>query len=172
VETRQVVWSATTCDFPGAGLYLGLAPWVEHVTAARRLTSRQLKVFTGARVQMRKDADTWPLNYFAVRDPSAVKVIRLDKPPLPNGFRHVRLAVQLERGQGLDPAVWAFPPGMDALPTPGTAAFVLTIGLPIPKEESFFRDAVAGHSGQDWGDIYRRMQDLGCREVSDDEPAE
>jgi hypothetical protein len=172
VEIRNLVWSATTCDFPGAGLYLGLAPFSEHVAVARRLTARQLRVFTGGRVRMRADGETWPLNYFAVRDPSTIKVIPLDKPPLANGFKHVKLAIQIEKGHNGDAAGSALPPEMEAASTdarqrPGTAAFVATIGLTIAREERFFQDAVAGYPDQDWGDVYRRMQELGCREVKE-----
>lgn len=173
VEIRHFVWSATTCDFPGAGVYLGLAPYSEHVAVARWLTSRQLRVFTGGRIRVSTDGLSWNLNYYAVRDPSAVKVKPLDKPPLPNGFRHVKLAFQFDRA--------ATPPEDSAAskvsseggsllseprsPELTTAAFVLTIGLPMAREDQFFELAIGNHPDQDWGDVYGRMLEMGCKDT-------
>lgn len=154
------VWSATTCDFPGAGVYLGLAPRFEHLIVGRMLSPRQVRLFTGASVGMGKGAS--PLEYYAVRDPSVVRVIPLHQPPLPNGFRHVKLAYQFDRPQLLADAVTlcrtnpGMPPGAGEAPS----AFLVTIGLPLALEEQFFAQVTARGSHQEFGDLYARIAEL------------
>lgn len=156
MEPLYLSWSATTCDFPGAGLYLGLAPSSEHAAVAQRFSSKQLRVYVGGFVRVRNDGPNWPLNYFAVRDPSTVRVVPLDKPQLPNGFRHVKLHFQFgNAAAGDDDAERPVPPVMpDA-----SAAFIVTIGLAISREEEFFHEMVFSHPEQDWGEIYRRARE-------------
>jgi hypothetical protein len=174
VESLTLVWSATTCDFPGAGLYLGLAPVTEHVLVARGLTSRQARLYIGGITAVR-EGELWALNYIAIRDPSAVKVKPLDKPPLPNGFRHVSLVFQVERAgrsdsagamhENLESALHAVT--SDNTVVPGWGAFIVTIGLSPGKEARFFADWIASHPRQSWGDLYLRLRDEGCREASE-----
>jgi hypothetical protein len=176
VEILNLVWSATTCDFPGAGLYLGLAPTTEHIAVARGLTARQARLYLGGITAVR-EGEFWALNYLAVRDPSAVKVKPLDKPPLPNGFKHVNLVFQVEKAgcsnsaaethKDLESTIHAGTAGNSDVP--GWGAFIITIGLSPRKEAGFFSKWVAGHPRQSWGDLYLRLRDEGCREVH--EPA-
>lgn len=167
MNTTHLTWSATTCEYPGAGLYIGLAPTFEHALVMRGLTGKQACCHPGGTMRIRPDAEPWPLNYFAVRDPSCVTVKPLNLPPLANGFRHVILVFRLcttARPNGVSREV--APDG--ALPAPalpGTSGFVVTVGLPGAKEEQFHRRAVADHPGTDWGEMFRRMVDLGCREA-------
>lgn len=161
MEQLYLSWSATTCDFPGAGLYLGLAPSGEHTSVAQRFSTRQLRVLTGGSVRVRNDGPNWPLNYFAVRDPSTVRVVPLDKPQLPNGFRHVKLHFQFGNA-----AAAGEEDGQRTLPEASpdaSSAFLVTIGLPIPREEDFFREMVLGHAEQEWGEIYRRVRESARR---------
>ncbi|MBC7835801.1 MAG: hypothetical protein H7Y88_11980 [Phycisphaerales bacterium] len=130
---------------------------------ARFLTSRQLRVYVGGAVTMRAEGPRWPLHYFAVRDPSAVKVKPLEKPSLPNGFRHVKLVFQLDRPVP-EPDAAVIPPCRDDTASP---AFLLTIGLRATKEELFFERVVTDHADQTWGDVYRRLSELGCGDGAD-----
>jgi hypothetical protein len=170
VEFRHLLWSATTCDFPGAGLYFGLSLHTEHVSLARFLSPRQVRVLLGGTVTLRISEPPFPINYFAVRDPSAVKVKPVDKPPLHNGFRHVKLTSSFDRQQpnAESEAVCKqveengrrlTPPGKPL----STAAFIMTIGLSIAREDVFFREAVLKHPSQGWDDLYQRMKELGCQ---------
>lgn len=171
MELRHLLWSATTCDYPGAGLYFGLSLHAEHVALARFLTPKQVRTCTGGTVTLRIGEPPFPINYFAVRDPSAVKVKPVDKPPLHNGFRHVKLTCNFDRSsctpeteaiarQVDDTGKRMAPPGKP----PSTAAFLLTIGLSISREDRFFKDAIMSHPAQGWDELYQRMKDLGCRD--------
>jgi len=170
LEIRHLLWSATTCDYPGAGLYFGLSLHAEHVAIARFLTSRQVRTLIGGTVTLRVGEPPFPINFFAIRDPSAVKVKPVDKPPLHNGFRHVKLSCNFDRAQStpesenvarqLDELARRLAP---AGKPPSTAAFVMTIGLSIAREDKFFHDAIQSHPGQGWDELYQRMKDLGCK---------
>jgi len=149
------VWSATTCDFPGAGVYLGLAPRHEHLIVARMLTPRQVRLFTGARAGVGRSPA--PLEYYAVRDPSVVRVIPVSQPPLPNGFRHVRLAFQFEKPQLLADAV-SVPRGTH--PGEQTFAFLMSIGLPLAEEDGFYGRVALDSPEPDFAELYARLSRL------------
>jgi hypothetical protein len=140
-------------------VYLGLAPRFEHLIVGRMLSPRQVRLFTGASVGVGKGGS--PLDYYAVRDPSVVRVIPLAQPPLPNGFRHVKLAFQFDRPQLLGDAVTLSRPAGGS-PGSGDApvAFLLTIGLAIAHEEQFCRRALTDHGHQEFADLYARIAEL------------
>jgi hypothetical protein len=154
------VWSATTCDFPGAGLYIGLAPRHEHLIIARMCTPRQVRLITAGNIRLGENGAACPLEYYAVRDPSVVRVIPVSLPALPNGFRHVKLAFQFEKPQLLQDAV-----SMGQLDGRDIWAFVLTVGLPIATEDSFYRRAIGNYPSQSFTDLYARARELGCSET-------
>jgi hypothetical protein len=168
MEFRHLQWSATTCDFPGAGVYFGLAVPREHAAVARQLTVKQLRTMAGGSVVLRADAPPFPFNYFAVRDPSAVKVKALNQPPLENGFRHVELAFNFERSYKPhhDPeaerAAAELEEACERDGKPATAAFLVTIGLPLAREDGFFRELIGRHPGQGWEDFYHRIAVMGA----------
>jgi hypothetical protein len=176
VEFQHLQWSATTCDFPGAGVYFGLAVPSEHVAVARRMTSKQLRVFVGGAVTLRTDAPPFPFNYFAVRDPSAVKVKPLNRPPLANGFRHVKLAFNFERfyQPANDPEAERAAAAVEDACTritanqakATTAAFLITIGLPLAREDRFFDDMIGSRPAQAWEDFYHHMAGQ-CKDAED-----
>lgn len=161
MNRRHVTWSATTCSFPGAGIYVGLAPSLEHAMLARRLTAKQVRVMTGGTMQNRPGDRPLALNYFAVRDPSAVTVKPLDVPPLSNGFKHVVLICRLGSSEPAGGAASA----IAAANGSGMACFVMTIGLASEREDAFYRDIIGKHPETDWGEIFRRMGEMGCREA-------
>lgn len=166
MEIRHLLWSATTCEYPGAGVYFGLSLHTEHVAIARYLTPRQVRVMLGGMVTLRPGENPFPINYFAVRDPSAVKVKPVDQPPLHNGFRHVKLTCNFDR---LHPSqeTEAIARQVDdhgrrlagGKPT-STAAFLLTIGLPISREDRFHKATLLDHAAQGWDELYQRMREL------------
>jgi hypothetical protein len=155
------IWSATTCDFPGAGVYIGLAPRFEHMLVARLLSPKRLRVITGAHTRFGTGGARCPLEYYAVRDPSVVRVIPVDRPPLPNGFRHVKLAIKLERARTPEEIseLRLHEPVAHA-----TCSFLMTIGLPLGREDAFYERAVARFPDQDFTELYSRMRELGCEE--------
>jgi hypothetical protein len=152
------VWSAITCDFPGAGVYIGNAPRFEHLIICRMLSPRQVRLITGATTRLGKAGSEVPLEYFAVRDPSVVRVVPVDKPAI-NGFRHVSLVFQIDRPQLLLDAV-SVHPQLNALAIP-PAAFLLTVGLPVSREETFYRQAVVERPVGQFSDLYARIHELG-----------
>jgi hypothetical protein len=169
VEIRHLLWSATTCDYPGAGLYFGLSLHAEHVALARCLTPKQVRTVLGGTVTLRPGEAPFPINYFAVRDPSAVKVKPVDKPPLHNGFRHVKITCNFERVQPT-PETETIARQVDdhgrrlaAGKPPSTAAFLITIGLSMSREDQFHKAALLKTPAQGWDELYQRMRDLGCQ---------
>jgi hypothetical protein len=157
------VWSATSCDFPGAGLYIGLAPRLEHLVVARVHAPKRVRLISGASAKFGSMGVACPLEYYAVRDPSLVRVIPVKRPPLPNGFRHVKLSFQMAGVPKLAETVEDIRRGSDAAAHDSIAAFVMTIGLPVAEEETFYRKAVAADPQQDFSDLYTRIRDL-CKE--------
>lgn len=150
MEADHLVWSGTASDFPGAGLYVGLAGHSDHCVVGSRLGQRQLRVFTGATVRV-VDDQSWPAYYYALRDPSAVSVRFLEQPALPNGMKHVNLAFRFDRTPPAEPAA-------SLLGHPTTsAAFLLTIGLTIAKEEDLFRNLLGLHPDQSWSEFQDRI---------------
>src|SRR3954463_3387510 len=100
-----ILWSATTCDYPGAGVYVGLAPDFEHMAVARGLASKQARMFVGARMRPNAEAALSLVTFYAVRDPSAVRVIPLNRAPVIGSFRHVELRIQINRNGQRDAVV-------------------------------------------------------------------
>jgi hypothetical protein len=122
----------------------------------------------GGTVTLRHGEPPFPINYFAIRDPSAVKVKPVDKPPLHNGFRHVKLTCNFERVQptaeseAVAKQVDDYGRRLAGTKPPSTAAFLMTIGLSISREDRFHHDALLTHPNQGWDELYQRMRDLGC----------
>jgi hypothetical protein len=167
--SRPLVWSAATCDFRGAGAYIGLAPDYEHIAAARGLGAKQANLYVGGRMRSGGEARPWPINYYAIRDPSAIRVIPVSKPVLPNGFRPVHLRFNFPEHNGRTTVIVA-PPGegrqdREALPHASAApmGFVVTIGLPIEREADFFGKIIEHHLDQEWAEVFQRVHDYGCR---------
>jgi hypothetical protein len=154
------VWSATSCDFPGAGLYIGLAPIVELHLVSRLLAPKRLRTTSGGTTRFGQDGSVCPMVYCAVRDPSVVRVIPVKRPPLPNGYRHVKLSFQLA-GLKVDETLdelRQIAGGSTAMD--GTGTFVMTIGLPIAEEPAFHQRLVGGGEPiQDFADLYTRLCD-------------
>jgi hypothetical protein len=166
VEIRHLLWSATTCEYPSAGVYFGLSLHAEHVAIARFLTPRQVRIMLGGTVTLRPGEGPFPMNYFALRDPSALKVKPVDQPPLHNGFRHVKITCGFDRLQPtpeteviarqVDDNGRRLAGGKPA----ATAAFLLTIGLPTSREDHFHKQTLLDHPGQGWDEFYQRMREL------------
>jgi hypothetical protein len=139
-----------------------LVPWHEYLIVARMFTPRQVRLVTSASTRLGSGGVPCPLEYFAVRDPSIVRVIPVSLPPLPNGFRHVKLSFQFDRPHLLQDAV-----------STGQAngreiwAFIVTVGLPMGQEDEFYRKAIGDFPEQSFGDLYARARDLGCGGIDD-----
>ena len=72
--TGPILWTARACPFRRAGAYVGLGTADSHIIVMRRLLPRRARVYGGGRVRVR-DGEEWPLVYYAVRDPSAARVL-------------------------------------------------------------------------------------------------
>lgn len=154
-------------SFSGAGVYVGFAPPDEHEVVAHRLNQKQLRVFTGGTLAVRFDRVS-PLRYYALRDPSAVKVRPIDRPPLPDGAKHVRLQFDFARPTPAKPADAVTPgscedppPSLSADPPTGLPGFILTIGAPVAREEWFHQKVVCAEPQQNLAELCRRIMDLG-----------
>jgi hypothetical protein len=164
---RPVLWSAATCSFKGAGVYVGLAPDYEHLAVARGLSSKQLHLFVGGRMRTDGEQRPWGIHYYAVRDPSAVRVVPVGKPALPNGFRPVHLRFKFPEHNGRSTVVVAAPHEPEAREIACAAAapigFVMTIGLSEEKERDFFLKIIEEHLDQNWGEVFQRVHEYGCK---------
>lgn len=123
---------------------------------------KQVRLVTAAQTRLGNSGAPCPLEYYSVRDPSVVRVVPVSIPPLPNGFRHVKLMFQFDRPNLLHDAVsLGVPDGKDIW------AFVLTIGMPTAREESFYRRAIGDYQNQTFSELYARARDLGCEDISE-----
>ena len=153
-----VVWTAATCDFKGAGVYIGLAPDFEQIAVARGLSARQARVFVGGRIVL-PPIQRLSINYFAIRDPSAVRVVPVQSPQRTAGFRHVELRFTLGRNGQRDAIVVSPAPnshtnGHSRWPGIG---FLLSVGLPQEREQEFFRSMIAEHPDTEWSGLCSRL---------------
>jgi hypothetical protein len=160
-----IIWSAATCDFRGAGVYVGLAPEYEHMAVARGIGARQMQVYAGGRMRSAGEHRPWCIHYYAVRDPQAVRVIPEHQPALPNGFKPVQLRFRFRPNNG-GKATCVFPPRNGNLPLghPMAAApvgFILTVGLPIEREREFYEHTIERHLDQNWDEVFRRVETFG-----------
>lgn len=166
MESFHIGWSACTTDFRGAGLYLGIATRSEIEGVQQGLTVKQVRVYSGNSVRL-QESRLSPITYFALRDPSAVKVKPVDRPPLENGFRHVKLVFNFDRLPPPKARAAAVPPDEPCEEDPqlegetGVPTFLMTVGLPPGKEEPFFQRTVCDHPEQSWGELFRRLSEMG-----------
>lgn len=154
---EYLCWTAIDIEFSGAGVYLGFAPADEHELVTGRLSQKQARAFTGGTIAVRADRVS-PLRYYAVRDPSAVKV----KPVVraSDGTRHVHLIfgfVKKSRSGGVVVEASCDGPSLWPVAPTGYPAFILTIGLPIDREESFHERVVCAEPSQTLAEVCRRV---------------
>lgn len=160
-------WTAVAVEFSGAGVYVGFAASDEHELVINRLSRKQLRVFTGGTIAVRPDRVS-PLHYYALRDPSAVKVRPVNRPQ-PDGERHVQLIFDFPRGAPTNPASTiapetcapSGPPAMWRVTPTGLPAFVLTIGLPIEREELFHLRVICAGISQNLSELCRTIMETG-----------
>jgi hypothetical protein len=149
-------------------VYVGLAPGYEHMAVARGLSTRQMQLYVGGRVIAYGEPRPWLINYFAIRDPSAVRIIPVSQPPLPNGFKPVHLRFRFPPQNGRTSTTISCHPqrGVHGQGTPvvAPAGFIVSVGLPIEKEQRFFEETIDHHLDQAWEDVFVRVADLGCKD--------
>lgn len=155
MSSHTVIWSAATCHARSAGVYLGLAPQYEHMIVARALSRRQAKLFIGGHVHVSGEARPWRLYYYAVRDPSAVRILPSHDGGLPGGYRPAELRFRFS--PGVDEAVVGPARRTTGPSGPAPAAFVLTIGLDGGSERTFFQRAL-GDEPSAWSEIFDRVR--------------
>jgi hypothetical protein len=158
MEGAAVIWSAASCTLPGFGVYIGLAEFCEHMTVARSLSAKRLRVFVGARLRIPTELGPWPLIYYAVRDPSAVRVKPVFKPATRAGFKSTDLHFRFDAA--LRESIAVSTPADGKLAMPG--CFVMTIGMRVPLEERFYHQVIDHRGHQDWDDLFERLLGLGC----------
>jgi hypothetical protein len=170
-HATPISWSAATCDFKGAGVYVGLAPEYEHIAVARAVAPKQMHVYLGGRMRSPGEARPWPIHYYAIRDPSVLRVIPVHQPALPNGFRPVHLRFRFPENNGTK-TVFLSPPnhhdaGSDPLYTSqytaAPAGFLISVGMQFEREQEFFAKTLQNHLDQDWEEVFQRIAEYGCR---------
>lgn len=161
----HIVWSGRDCEFPKAGVYYGLAPAHTHAMAAAWLLPRRGTVCVGGRTEVRS-GEQRPLHYYAVRDPSAVRVVPV-KGQVRDDPGHVSLIFRLG---GLDAAgrveTGVLSPDEAAALTliresathESEAGFVMTIGLRKDREREFFENVVLVPPIQPFSALCDRIQ--------------
>ena len=160
MSSHTVIWSASTCKHPGAGVYLGLAPQREHMIVARALSRRQAKVFVGGRVRGPGENRPWQIYYYAVRDPSAVRVVPINGAANGRGFGAAELRFRLP--PAADEAVAA--PGpvcRQEAGDPAPAAFLMTIGLGSGEDRIFFQHTI-GAGDRTWSEVFELVLERAC----------
>lgn len=151
----QIVWSGQACPFRRAGVYYGLSPVGAHEQVARWLLPRRGAVYTHGRLMVRPESGAVaPLTYFAVRDPSAVRVVPVrrsraaPKGPL-DDFTHVSLVFTPDRRAGASPG----PEERELAHLSHLAressemdhgGFIVTIGLRTDREAEFHERVILG----------------------------
>jgi hypothetical protein len=162
MQRTVVQWSALACPLRGAGGYLGVSPWVEQERVALSLSARRGVVYDGGKARVRAAAP-WPVRYFAIRDPSLIRVIPLDhRGPGPDD-RHVTLMVKLN-GNGTHDAD-GVPRAAIPLAPPNDpeqmGVFMMTVGLRPELEAAFCRHAAHAAAGHNWQELCALMRHAG-----------
>lgn len=168
MSSHSVIWSASGCGAAGAGVYIGVAPQHEHMIVARALSKRQAKLFIGGHVVVPAETRPWQIYYYAVRDPSAVRIIPVERGQSPGGFRPAELRFRF--APSVDESVAS--PGPSTLSTRkngvgGTqpAVFIVTIGLNSGADRSFFQ-RVVGEGSHEWADVFERVRGDLCSDAA------
>ena len=150
-------WTALTCNLEGTDVYLGLAAARDDL-ALSSLDQRFIKAFPFRDISVVSGApERVPLRVYALRDPMIVRVTPLGSPVIEEGFVQVRLDFDLSgfasSGQpSAEPAAGDHP----------VMVFLLTIGLPLEKEEEFYGRVVNEFLDRSWMTIPRLLREVGC----------
>ncbi len=157
-----ITWSATDHSFAGAGAYVGLSSCVQQFTVARWLLPRRAALHASGSVAMRP-THAWPLVYFAVRDPSAVRVIPV-RPGRDPGRRHVLLQFDFGHRRPEPPRLDDGAGGTRDLARLRShcdeklhGVFVLTVGLAPAAEQDFIRAVRLHEARMSYGEICDRI---------------
>jgi hypothetical protein len=175
LESHHLVWSATSCDYPGAALFFGLARHSDIASLCTWRTKRQVAVYNGSPVRALGDR-MLPTYYLAVRDPSCIKVKSVEQPLRAgggvggggNGVRYVSLIFERDRPIAASEATALLRTegGHDGHSRHTDAAFVVTVSLPVLREESFSREVlpqgggVGGEQLEEWTEMFDRLCNL------------
>lgn len=164
MSNHTVIWSAATCDSPGAGVYVGVAPQHEHMIVARALSRRQAKLFIAGRVQVPGESRPWQVYYYAVRDPSAVRVVPVQHARTPGGFRaaelRFRFAPTADETVAMARAARSGNPQEES-----SAVFLVTIGLNAGEDRAFLQRTL-GEETREWSDVFARIRKHACPDAA------
>lgn len=100
-----------------------------------------------------------PTYYLAIRDPSSIRVKNVEQAPRPrtDGVRYVNLIFERERIVPVAEAV-----ANVHADGPTDAAFIITVSLPIAREEQFCREVLPSQP-EDWTEMFERLCSLDSR---------
>jgi hypothetical protein len=98
-----------------------------------------------------------PTYYFAIRDPSCIKVKSVDAAPRQDGVRYVSLLFERDRMVPAEEAAALLRHDGES-----DSAFIVTVSLPVAREEQFCR-AVLPQSEEEWTDMFDRLCSMGPR---------
>lgn len=153
MRNHPIIWSAAACEFPGAGVYIGLGQDFEHLAIARGLNPRQMRMFAGGRMQAPDGVSFWSLAYYAIRDPSALRVAPVEGGAAPPIRRHVRLHFRMDAAH-VDSIVVHRPNSTQAGAPIG---FLISVGLAMPLEDHFYAATVDHEQSPSWGDLFSHV---------------
>jgi hypothetical protein len=159
---REPQWTVTTCEARGVSVCIGLAARFELDAAVSAFSPARLAAYDGARVELNRYSEPWPLWYLAVRDPRIVELVLLGPLQMDEEVRAGRVRFHIAE-QDVKPR----PKGSvvrDGLPS--SVAVVMTIGLPVEEESAFYRCMVSGEPVGRWTEMFQRLSQLRRGEVS------
>jgi hypothetical protein len=172
LNASHIIWSGQACPFRRAGVYFGLSALATHEPVARWLLPRRGSAYPHGRVRVRPGTLA-PLHYFAIRDPSAVRVIPVR--PGSNGgngsgpddeFPHVSLLFPLERrraeappnSEPVSPELGHIADLARAAAAHDQGAFVVTVGLRADREAEFHERLILMHRDLPYAELCERIK--------------
>jgi len=165
---RSLCWSAHTCNYSQADVYIGIAPGGEDALLRQMYPPLALATYPGRELpitQAGANSELVPLRLYALRSPEACSVEQLGDDGSVDGFHRVKLHFRLpSRPRAADPAL---SPILIARPVPPVVAFLITLGLSIDDERNFFEHIVADFLDHSWSSLPRLLREVGCAEPSE-----
>jgi hypothetical protein len=167
---RTITWSANTCRYSDADVFLGIAPGMEEDALRKAFGPDVLHSFPSRAIRITsqnapESPDTIVLRLLAVRDASVVSIQNDSRRADVPGFRYVKLVFNSSLAAGMDPHV----PEVNEVEhsTPSVIAFLLTIGLTAEQEQHFFNGVVTEFLDRSWSSLPQLLREVGCMAPSD-----
>lgn len=164
---RPITWNAETCRFSETDVYLGLAPGLEEFTLAKMFGPAVLARYPADSLPIASNgvkSETVPLRLYALRDPEVCTITRNGNRSPIAGFKRVKLHFNPAAANGNFNMPSTESSGHTDLPP--VVAFVMTIGLSLDQERSFFEHIVNDLIKKSWSSLPDLLREVGCASSS------